>query len=245
LFAGFYEWVRYRLPAALRLVAPHSVRYKSFSLKNDEEFGKYNEARARHPVKLVLLDWLRHEALLGPKFSILDVGCGPGVFTAALFADPEIRERIEYTGVDQSERAIEYAGKTWPQARFERRDILQAGLPERDFDVIMINEVVEHLPDFSRAIDIAVARKPKIFVLTAFAVLPELGRHRVRWSPHGECYMNSYAWSKVHAKLRGVAAHRPLLMVDLGSHDFDRHWFPKKAMSMFYLRLGAETSQII
>ncbi|MBI2920191.1 MAG: methyltransferase domain-containing protein [Planctomycetes bacterium] len=244
MLKNLYYWFRYRLPAGLRLVAPNKVNYKSFSLKSDDEFARYNEARSKHPIKAILLEWLKHEALLGPKFTLLDIGCGPGVLTRTIFEDPELRDRVVYTGVDQSERALEYARRTFPQAKFEQRDVLERGLPEGTFDVVMINEVVEHMPDYEKAIDLAIAGGPKVFVLTAFAIMPEYAAHRVRWSPDGECYMNSYAWGRVQARLRKIAGNRPMLMADLGTIEFDRHWFPRKALSMFYLRLAGERATL-
>lgn len=234
LSAAWY-WLRYRIPAFFG----HKVEYKTFSAHTDAEFDEYNEARARHPLKLILLDWLRHDTLLGPKFSLMDIGCGPGVLTRTIFADPELKDRVAYTGVDQSDGALAYAKKRFPQGTFVKRDVLEAGLPEGEFDVVMINEVVEHMPSFEKAIDLAVAKNPKIFVLTGFAIMPEYGSDRIRWSPYGGCYMNSYSFARVQDKLRGIAGTRPMLMADLGSHAFERHWFPRKALTMFYVRLGA------
>jgi SAM-dependent methyltransferase len=58
--------------------------------------------------------------------SVLDVGCGFGDFYGFLKAEGMLgRQRINYTGYDISPKLLEVAGKKYPEARFEVRDVLE------------------------------------------------------------------------------------------------------------------------
>ena len=67
---------------------------------------------------------------------VLDFGCG----TARLLEI--LRERFayagEYVGYDLSEAMVDAARAKFPDARFELRDILAAGIPE-DFDYVLVS----------------------------------------------------------------------------------------------------------
>lgn len=68
--------------------------------------------------------------------SILDLGCGLGDFYASLL-DQEIE--VNYTGYDITEEFIELAGKRFPQAQFEVRDIQAQGIACK-FDYIVSSQ---------------------------------------------------------------------------------------------------------
>lgn len=86
---------------------------------------------------------LRFEVLMAPvrnrlhageeKVDILDLGCGPGLLLDYLAANGWL-DRVDYTGVDVFEPAIEHARRRWPGHRFEHRDLRQAPFAERAFD---------------------------------------------------------------------------------------------------------------
>ena len=73
---------------------------------------------------------------------VLDFGCGSG-YGSAMMAE----EASSVLGVDIDESALAWAGETHrsPRLRFERRDDLGAGLPEKSFDLITCFEVIEHV----------------------------------------------------------------------------------------------------
>lgn len=68
--------------------------------------------------------------------SILDAGCGNGVITNAL----HLRYRV--TGLDLSPAALEYV-----QAPKVTASVTAIPFPDRSFDLVMCNEVLEHLSD--------------------------------------------------------------------------------------------------
>ncbi len=72
--------------------------------------------------------------------SILDLGCGLGCLYGYLKGQGW---EGEYTGIDILNLMVEGARRRFPDARFERRDILQAP-PGRKWDYVLINGVFNH-----------------------------------------------------------------------------------------------------
>ena len=225
----------------LRKAARQPVRYRYFSMLSTGDFDQYVGERTKTPTKLCALDWLSKERLLNNTFTLLDIGCGPGVMARMIANHPTLKDRVVYTGIDQSESALSYARKISPQKyQFIQKDVLGEGLPEPYHDVIMLNEIVEHMPGYEAIIDMSVVKKPKVLILTAFAIEPSDRQNRIRWNSENECYMNYYAFQRVHQKLRGIAANRPLYIADFGTSESSANpWFPRKTHTVFYLALGA------
>jgi SAM-dependent methyltransferase len=108
---------------------------------NSQQIAYYEDLLARHGANHNALDWNSHESqklryqilkeifIYGKKasnISILDVGCGFGDLYGFLKAERLVsRHRIRYTGYDISARLLEVAGKRYPDARFELKDILE------------------------------------------------------------------------------------------------------------------------
>jgi SAM-dependent methyltransferase len=222
-------------------LAGQPVRYKAFSTLGSGDFDQYVEERIKNPTKLCALDWLTRERLLDQTFTVLDVGCGPGVMARMIANHPTLKDRVVYTGIDQSENALSYARLISSRSyQFIHRDVLTEGLPDAHFDVIMLNEVVEHMPDYEAIIDRSIVKNPKVLILTAFAIEPLANQDRVRWNVESECYMNCYAFHRVHKKLRGIAANRPLYIADFGTSESSVNpWFSRKTHTVFYLPLAA------
>jgi ubiquinone/menaquinone biosynthesis C-methylase UbiE len=225
----------------LRKAARQPVRYRYFSMLSTGDFDQYVGERTKTPTKLCALDWLSKERLLNNTLTLLDIGCGPGVMARMIANHPTLKDRVVYTGIDQSESALSYARKISPQRyQFIQRDVLGEGVPEQYHDVIMLNEIVEHMPGYEAIIDMSVVKKPKVLILTAFAIEPSERQDRIRWNSENECYMNYYAFQRVHQKLRGIAANRPLYIADFGTSESSANpWFPRKTHTVFYLPLAA------
>ena len=76
-----------------------------------------------------------------PSFTILDLGCGPGLALGYL------EERFgslydRYCGIDVSELLVQEARKIWPSHKFVTRNIITEPLPEWSFDFTAINGVL-------------------------------------------------------------------------------------------------------
>ena len=94
---------------------------------------------ARHGV---ILDCLRTLGLATPR--ILDVGCGSGWYTASL------TKFGPTTGIDLSAEAIGRARSRCPEATFVAGDYYTARLAEGSFDVVVAQEVFDHVQDQPR-----------------------------------------------------------------------------------------------
>lgn len=87
-------------------------------------------AREEGPQAARLAEWF---ALNHPQASVLDVGCGPGLYTEAMRA-----RGVHCFGVDNDPRLIE-------SAYLMRVDITRE-MPSRTYDLVLSLEVGEHLP---------------------------------------------------------------------------------------------------
>jgi len=96
---------------------------------------------------------------------VLDLGCGNGRLLA-LLAD----KKVEYLGVDFSEKLIEQARQNWPENKFEVMDALDLKLPDSAFDVVLCVSVLNHIPRDKQALFVANVRrvlKPEGMLLMA------------------------------------------------------------------------------
>ncbi len=234
--------LRSLLLGKLYRIAPRKVSYKGFAIQSAAGLESFVTKRLNYEPKIKCLEWMGSDPQLEGRFSVLDVGCGPGVVGQMVIRDANLKDRLDYHGVDQSDNAIEHCRRTLPEHfKFIKRDVLKDGLPPGHFDVIMINEVLEHLPDYKTLIAAAIDKSPKVLVITTFAVLPERRTDRRLWRPDYGCYMNSYAYQPFLQFLRGLVKS-PVLTCDFGSRAIDRDWFPLKANIAWYTHVGAGTS---
>src|SRR5262249_52349698 len=87
----------------------------------------------------VVLDFLRSLTLQHPE--IIDLGCGPGWYTEKFASFGHV------TGVDLSEEAIAMAKARFPQVTFHTGDIYALPLPTEHYDVVISQEVIDHVED--------------------------------------------------------------------------------------------------
>lgn len=77
--------------------------------------------------------------------TILDVGCGRGVFYEVL------GRPAGYCGIDIDAGEIEKAKETWPEAKFELKDLYDI---KGRWDVVICSRVLIHHPDFEAAMKV-------------------------------------------------------------------------------------------
>jgi len=83
--------------------------------------------------------------------SIIDIGCGNGANLAAIRrAEPA----IALHGLDISQEAIDVARARVPDATFEVLDVRSARAPERTYDLVLSSQVIEHVPDDGRFLEL-------------------------------------------------------------------------------------------
>jgi SAM-dependent methyltransferase len=83
------------------------------------------------------------------KTSLLDLGCGVGLFIPFL-SENKILDKLNYKGVDISEKMIEAAKILHPTFDFELRDILQSPFESESFDYIIMNGLLTEKQSMSQ-----------------------------------------------------------------------------------------------
>ena len=64
-----------------------------------------------------------------------------------------VAPEVTYHGCDDSSATVDSARLNYPGLRFDVADATQTGLADRSSDAIMLSGVLEHIPDYSGAID--------------------------------------------------------------------------------------------
>jgi len=100
------------------------------------EAMKRHGPMSRHARRLVMRECCRFTFS-----SLLDVGCGPGVF---LYDIHTRFPSILCTGIDVSESAVSIAAKRYPKVRFDVLDITEE-IPTHSVDIVTMIDVAEHL----------------------------------------------------------------------------------------------------
>lgn len=118
------------------------------SLDVQKEHWKYWNARHGGRAESVLRPTRRAEKMLAylrslrlERPTILDMGCGMGWFAN------ELSRFGPTTGIDLCEEAIAVAKSRYPHVTFEAGDLFQMTLPENQFDVVVSQEIIAHVPD--------------------------------------------------------------------------------------------------
>jgi SAM-dependent methyltransferase len=125
-------------------IATDGTTFKSMNSGTEEK------QRIRHAV---------HQSIIRTGNSILDVGCGIGQFYKS------VRDRdpsVEYTGVDIVPEYIEHCKTSFPDAKFELRNIFEKGIGG-EFDVIVASQVFNARYPNNDNLEIL-----KLFLTTAF-----------------------------------------------------------------------------
>ena len=108
-----------------------------------------------------------HEHILavtgvGPGTTLLDLGCGPGVFARAA-AD----RGAQVTGIDTDRHALARAAATVPEATFRVGEATDLDEPDGAFDVVVAMQLISHVPDPLRVLREA-ARVGRLIAVTVW-----------------------------------------------------------------------------
>lgn len=103
-----------------------------------------------------------------PKEKVLDLGCGNGRLLQ-IFKEID----IDYTGIDNSEKLVEIARKTYPTAHFEVVDSLRLPFPNNHFDKVYCIAVLHHTPSTELRLELLegvrkVLKPDGLFILTVW-----------------------------------------------------------------------------
>src|SRR3990167_9968372 len=129
-------------------------------LETDEHAASYMETYGEGIGTKVRMEIGKY---LNPEEWVLDVGCGPGWnFDTFLQHGPS----VYYRGMDYSERFVRVANqRVAPMQIFKKGDVRKIPEPDRSFDVVIFQDVLEHTNGFEKPVREAlrVARKLAIF----------------------------------------------------------------------------------
>lgn len=86
--------------------------------------------------------WLRRHLRLEER-RILDCGCGAGDYVLRLLEDTPHVQGIEY----EAAKVDEYRSRAVERERVVQGDIQDMPFDDASFDIVLLNEVLEHIPD--------------------------------------------------------------------------------------------------
>jgi ubiquinone/menaquinone biosynthesis C-methylase UbiE len=119
----------------------------------DLEYAKYLLEKTRQDYNLIADEFAATRQEIWPELTflfegyltegekVLDLGCGNGRWFK-LFQ----KKKVDYVGVDFSERLIKIAKRNYPQAKFQTTDVLKLPFPNNYFDKIYSIAVLHHIP---------------------------------------------------------------------------------------------------
>ena len=146
----------------------------------DQHFGGFRYANSLQLERAArILDAILSTGLLSPR--VVDLGCGPGWLANILATfGPTV-------GVDLSPQSIFEARQRYPMVQYEAADIFSWSYQGPPFDIVVSQEVLEHVEDQPRYLDIAfgLLRKGGYLVLTTpnahtMRAMPE--KERKEWT---------------------------------------------------------------
>lgn len=160
------------------------------SKKTTTNFEKHHH---RNPVQRHLIDNFYNELfkiLRRTKSNkVLDAGCGEGI-TLNRIQQLKLGKQLE--GVDFSQDAIEIGKKTFPKLKLKQADIYKLPYKDNAFDLVLCNEVLEHLENPQEALKELIRVSNKYLLLSVpnepwFRLANFLrGRHITRFGNHPE-----------------------------------------------------------
>jgi 2-polyprenyl-3-methyl-5-hydroxy-6-metoxy-1,4-benzoquinol methylase len=127
-----------------------------FTTSTDERSSNQRKHESRNPHKRAAIDAFHRKAVelitRARPDSILELGCGEGYVLEAL-AEAGVEAKL--TGVELDERAVSIARqRLGARAEIEHRDARELVDDGRKFDMVIMLEVLEHIPDPSQMLPI-------------------------------------------------------------------------------------------
>lgn len=105
-----------------------------------------------------------NDMLIGlPIKQLLDVGCGEGFITAKI---KETFPFLNITGIDIEKEYIKYASEHFKNIKFIKDDIFKSNISDESFDIVICNQVLEHLNNYEEALDVIIKKSKKYILIS-------------------------------------------------------------------------------
>ena len=164
----------------------------------------------RNPLARFFLDnfycvMLKKAKNLSPT-TVLDVGCGEG-FTLLRLKKENIGHKL--SGIDNSEQAIAYANKNYPDIEIKKGDVYKLPYKDNSFDLVLCMEVLEHLDEPLVALE-ELRRVTKKYVLLSvpnepvFTIQRFLRGQNMKKLGHQPEHIQRWSTKKVKKMVSGV-----------------------------------------
>jgi SAM-dependent methyltransferase len=160
-------------------------------MNNNHDSSNLRKYQSKNAFKRIAMDFF-FKTLLGLEIEaeeILDAGCGEG-FAALNFLSKH--PEVSYFGVDLSAEAVSAAKTIVPQMPAIVGDVTRLPFPDKQFDLVVSLEVLEHLPQPELAVEMYKRLSRRYILLSVpnepvFRTLRMLeGSDILQWGDHPE-----------------------------------------------------------
>ncbi|MDI6839383.1 MAG: class I SAM-dependent methyltransferase [bacterium] len=112
--------------------------------------GSYTKSYETYKKLKNIVTCFKQEIKKDKLFKVLDARCGNGYHIFLLNMLKEVKEKVSFDGVDISELEIEFAREVnnsfgFNNINFRVGDAEHLEFPQNSFDIILCNDVLEHL----------------------------------------------------------------------------------------------------
>lgn len=164
---------------------------------SDEQAAEYMKTYGEGPgaeTRLLLASFIK------PEEWVLDVGCGPG-WNFDHFQ--EFGPSVYYRGIDYSKRFIKVASeRVKPMNIFKVGDVRDIQEPDKSFDVVILQDVLEHTNDYKKPVTDALRIARRLIIVTFWHMIEDQEAEHVNddgddtwgawWArPNWEKFLNS------------------------------------------------------
>lgn len=136
------------------------MNYWDNLMETDEGAANYMESYGEGkntPLRMKIASYLK------PEEWVLDVGCGPG-WNCDTFL--ESGPSVYYRGLDYSERFVRVANQRTGMAVFREGDVREISEPDKSFDVVILQDVLEHTNGYEEPLKEALRVSRRLVIVT-------------------------------------------------------------------------------
>jgi len=132
--------------------------------------------------------------------AVLEIGCGTGIYP---IKNKELFEKIDYTGIDISQSAIDYC-KQNSDFNFICGNFLKMDLKEH-YDLVFSHAVIDHVYNIDAFIEKTISLSDNyVFINSYRGYFPNLDEHKMNWDAHDGCYYNDVSIKQIKRILQKI-----------------------------------------